>query len=290
MPHVSALHRLPSLALAFTLLAVAPAAAQEPAAPPAAPAPPPFTVLLTNDDGFEAPGLQALVKAFAGIGEVYVSAPGVNQSGAGHSVTLADAVVVTDRTLDAVAKAVSVDGSPATAARVGLERIVPRVPDLVVSGINRGENLGMSVYLSGTLGAAREAAFAGVPAIAVSIMGNRPETYAAAATATRALVDDLRARQLLKAGLFVNVNVPAGPVKGTKLARLSLRASRVEHQCSPPMRERVACFPVFRQTLKDEPGTDIGEFYQGFITVTPMALDVTDTAAMAAITFVEAAK
>ena len=180
------------------------------------------------------------------------------------------------------AHVVSVDGSPATAARVGLERTVPRVPDLVVSGINRGENLGMSVYLSGTLGAAREAAFAGVPAIAVSIMGNRPETYAAAATATRALVDDLRARQLLKAGLFVNVNVPAGPVKGTKLAPLSLRASRVEHQCSPPMRERVACFPVFRQTLKDEPGTDIGEFYQGFITVTPMALLMTSLAAPAA--------
>lgn len=287
-------HDVPTLARPFALaiplaLLALPALAQVPAqTEPAQPAaPPPFTILLTNDDGFEAPGLQALVKAFAGSGEIYVSAPAVNQSGAGHSITLADAIVLAERPIEGVARAVSVEGSPATAARVGLERYVPRPPDLVISGINRGENLGMSVYLSGTLGAAREAAFAGLPAIAVSIMGNRPETYEAAAAATRKLVDGLREKQLLKPGLFLNVNVPAGQVKGTKLTRLSVRASRVEHECSPPLRQRIACFPQFRQTLTDEAGTDIGEFYQGYVTVTPMVLDATDAAAMDGLRFAE---
>jgi 5'-nucleotidase len=289
LPHVAALRPVPLSLLLAALLVSSPVAGQDP--PPATTgAPTPFTILITNDDGFDAPGLQALVKAFAGAGEIYVSAPVANQSGAGHSVTLADAVVVADRTLEGVVRAVAVDGSPATAARVGLERTVPRTPNLVISGINRGENLGMSVYLSGTLGAAREAAFAGVAAIAVSIMGNRPETYEAAAAAARELVDDLRARQLIKPGLFLNVNVPAGATKGTKVTRLSLRASKVEHECSPTMRQRVACFPAFRQTLKDEAGTDIGEFYQGYVTVTPMTLDATDAAAMASMRFVEGVK
>lgn len=288
MLQVPAFRSTLTLAFAFALLLPLPATAQATATP--ADAPRPFTILLTNDDGFDAPGLQALVKAFAGAGELYVSAPAQNQSGAGHSVTLADAVVVQERPLEGVVRAIAVEGSPATAARMGLEKYLPRTPDLVISGINRGENLGTSVYLSGTLGAAREAAFAGVPAIAVSIMGNRQETYETAAAATRALVEGLRAKQLVVPGLFLNVNVPAGAPKGTKLTRLSLRASKVEHECSPPMRQRVACFPAFRQTLKDEAGTDIAEFYQGYVTVTPMTIDVTDAAAIDGLRFVEGTK
>lgn len=274
-------------ALVLALLTPLPATAQPPPAPATAA---PFTVLITNDDGFDAPGLLALVQAFAGLGEIYVAAPAQNKSGAGHSITLADPVVVQERPLEGAVRAVAIEGSPATAARIGLERVVPRPPDLVISGINRGENLGTSVYLSGTLGAAREAAFARVPAIAVSMAGNRPETYAAAAAATRSIADALRARGALVAGLFLNVNVPAGPVKGTRVTRLSLRASRVDHECSSPLRQRVACFGAFRQTLEDAPGTDIGEFYQGYVTVTPMTLDVTDTAALSGLGFVEARK
>lgn len=255
---------------------------------PAPAAPRPFSILITNDDGFEAPGLQALVKALAGLGDLYVAAPSQNQSGAGHSVTLSTAVVVHERPLEGVVRAVAVDGAPATAARVGLEKYLPTPPDLVISGVNRGENLGMSVYLSGTLGAAREAVFAGVPAIAVSMMGNRPETYESAAAVTRSLVESLRAKDLVRPGLFLNVNVPAGAVKGTRVTRLSVRASRVEHECSPPMRQRVACFPAFRQLMKDEAGTDIAAFYDGYVSVTPMTLDVTDTSAAEALREVEA--
>ena len=287
MPHVPAPRLAVLLTLALASGAAASARAQEAPASAQAAAQPPFMILLTDDDGFDAPGLQALVKAFAGTAELYVSAPAQNQSGVGHGVTLSDAVVVQERKLDGVTRALAVGGTPATAARMGLERGVPRPPDLVISGINRGENLGTSVYLSGTLGAAREAVFAGVPAIAVSIMGNRPETYESAAAVTRALVDDLRARQMLKPGLFVNVNVPMGTPKGTRLTRLSVRASRVDHECSTPMHERVACLPTFRQTLKDEAGTDIGEFYQGYVTVTPMMLDLTDTGAMTRLKFLE---
>lgn len=265
---------LPRLRLALLLTTVA-------AAPLLAQPAPRLTILFTNDDGFDAAGLQALVKAFAGHGELYVAAPATNQTAKGHALNLADAVVVRRRTAEGVEAAYAIDATPATSALLGLGTYAPRRPDLVISGINRGENLGVSVYLSGTLGAARQAVFNGIPAIAVSMFGDDPADYAKAAAFVRQLVDDLRTRGFLAPGLFLNVNVPAGTPSGVAITRLSVRPSAPRFECTPPVGDRSACFPIrYEQVTSDEPGTDVGEFYKGFITITPMTLDVTDANAM----------
>lgn len=246
-----------------------------------------FAILFTNDDGYDAPGLQALVKAFQGYGELYISAPAQSQSGKGHSITIVETIVVRQRTTEGVALGLAVEATPATSVRVGLEKYLPRRPDLVISGINRGENLGTAVYLSGTLGAAREAVFSGIPAIAVSMQGNRAEDYAATAAYVRKLTEELRARGMLTPGFFLNVNAPAGTPRGVAVTRLSTRPSQQLYECTPPVRERSACFSGYEQVKTDAAGTDVAEFFNGYITLTPMTLDVTDTARLEALRTLE---
>jgi 5'-nucleotidase len=246
-----------------------------------------FTILFSNDDGYDAPGLQALIQAFKGYGDLYVAAPARNQSGKGHSITIADAIVVQRRGTEGVTLALAIEATPATSVRVALEKFVPR-PDLVISGINRGENLGTAVYLSGTLGAAREAAFSRIPAIAVSMRGYASADYAATAAFVRRLVEALRAQGAIAPGFFLNVNAPAGSAKGVKVARLSVRESRQLYDCTPPSAaNRSACFSDYEQVTKDEPGTDVSEFFQGYITLTPMTLDVTDVKTLDALRALE---
>jgi 5'-nucleotidase len=246
-----------------------------------------FAILFTNDDGYDAPGLQVLVKAFQGYGELYISAPAQNQSGKGHSITIVETIVVRQRATEGVALGLAVEATPATSVRVGLEKYVPRRPDLVISGINRGENLGTAVYLSGTLGAAREAVFSGIPAIAVSMQGNREEDYAATAAYVRKLTEELRARGMLTPGFFLNVNAPAGTPRGVAVTRLSTRPSQQLYDCTLPVRERSACFSGYEQVKTDAPGTDVAEFFNGYITLTPMTLDVTDAARLEALRTLE---
>jgi 5'-nucleotidase len=239
-----------------------------------------FTLLLGNDDGFDAPGLQALIAAFAGTADLYVSAPAENQSGKGHSIAIGEPLVVRERKVQNVSRAYSVESTPVMALRLGLEKVVPRRPDLVISGINRGENIGTSVYPSGTVGAAREAVISGIPAMAVSIAGNRSEDYAATAAFTKRLVDDLRSRQMLKPGFFLNVNAPSAASRGAKVVRLSVKGRSWRIDCTTFVRDRAACFSESQRATADEPGTDVQAFSEGYITITPMTLDGTDVKAM----------
>ena len=255
------------LPLVFLLL-ILPVAAQRPAAAQ-------FTILLSNDDGYDAPGLRALVEALRPVGEIIVAAPAFEQSGIGHALTLRAPVLVSERKQPNGVTWYSIEGPPATCVRLAVESLLPRRPDVVISGINRGDNLGITVYHSGTLGAAREAAIVNLPAIGVSIRGDDAETYAAAASYIRNLVEQLRARQALRPGLFLNVNVPAGTRRGVRLTRLSVkpRYDRFERRVSPT--GRLYVWPSFDQLEDDAEGTDVWAFVRGFITVTPMTLDVT---------------
>jgi 5'-nucleotidase len=234
-----------------------------------------ITILLSNDDGYDAPGIKALVEALRPLGEIIVAAPAVEQSGVGHGLTLRAPIMVNERKQPRGPSWYAIEGPPATCVRVALEVLLPRRPDVVISGINRGDNLGTTVYHSGTLGAAREAALVGVPAIAVSIRGEDEKDYAAAAAFTRQLVELLRTKQLLKQGLFLNLNVPAGERKGIRLTRLSMipRPETFERRVSP--RDRLYFWPVWEQLKDDAEGTDVWAFVRGYITVTPMVLDVT---------------
>jgi len=238
-----------------------------------------FAILLSNDDGYDAPGLKALIEALRPVGEILVAAPAAEQSGVGHGLTLRAPIMVNERKQPSGATWYAIEGPPATCVRLALESLLTRRPEVVISGINRGDNLGTTVYHSGTLGAAREAALVAVPAIAVSIRGDDAQDYAAAAAYIRQLVEQLRAKQLLKPGFFLNVNVPAGERKGVRLTRLSMtpRREAFERRVSP--RGRLYFWPVWEQLKDDAEGTDVWAFVRGYITLTPMTLDVTATPA-----------
>lgn len=248
----------------------------------AAQAAPAFTILLSNDDGFDAPGLKALAEGLRPLGEIYVAAPATDQSGKGHSIiTTREPIFVQERKQPNGATWWAIEGPPATCVRVAVESLLPQKPDLVVSGINRGDNLGIySNYLSGTLGAAREAAIVGIPAIAVSMGGNSDADYAATAAYVRELVTELRAQQMLKPGFFLNVNRPAGEVKGVRIARLSMKPSQEDYERRTSPRGRLYFWSRFRPPDDTEEGTDTAGFRRGYTTLTPMVLDVTDRAGM----------
>lgn len=259
---------------------VIPAAAQQAAAPPASS----FTILLTNDDGYDAPGLKALIEAFRTAGDLYVSAPAVEQSGKGHSIiTTREPIFVSERKQPSGVTWYAIDGPPATSVRLAIDALLPRRPDIVISGINRGDNLGIaSVYLSGTVGAAREAALAGIPAIAVSMAGNKDEDYAATAAYMRKLVEQLREGNLLLPGFFLNVNAPGGEHKGVLLTRLSRIPGKEKFERRESPGRRIYFWSAYRPPEKGdthEEGTDTWAFLHGYISVTPMVLDATDTKA-----------
>lgn len=236
----------------------------------------PFTILLSNDDGYGAPGLVAMAEAFRSLGEVYVAAPATNQSGKGHSiVTSYDPIFISERRQPNGMTWYALEATPATSVRVAIEALLPRKPDVVISGVNPGDNVGVSVFLSGTVGAAREAAMVGIPSIAVSMEGSSAEGFAAAAAYARQLVEQLRAKGMLKPGLFLNVNHPANP-KGTLVVRQSTAPSRdsFERRVSP--RGRIYFWSKYQPYGSEEAGeegTDIWAFTRGFVALTPMVLD-----------------
>lgn len=276
-------HRVLLILLLFCF-AVPSAAQQTAAAPAAAPANGSFTILLSNDDGYDAPGLRALIEAFRTAGDIYVSAPAENQSGKGHSIiTMREPIFVSERKQPNGITWYAVEGPPATCVRLAIDALLPRRPDIVISGINRGDNLGIaSVYLSGTVGAAQEAALVGIPAIAVSMEGNKDEDYASTAAYVRQLVEQLRKEQLLKTGFFLNVNAPSGEPKGVLLTRLSRKPGKEKFERRESPGRRVYYWSAYRPPEKgdtDEQGTDIWAFLHGYISLTPMMLDVTDTKA-----------
>ena len=165
-------------------------------------------ILLTNDDGIDAPGLAALRRAAAGLGRARVAAPSLEVSGCGHSATTARDLLVERRSDDAFA----IDGTPADCVRVALHDAEKPV-DWVLAGINRGSNLGVDVYYSGTVAAVREAALHGVRGIALSQYHNRPladRDWRRAAEWAAPLLDRLTAKPL-EAGSFWNVNLPSEP-------------------------------------------------------------------------------
>jgi 5'-nucleotidase len=242
-----------------------------------------FTILLSNDDGFEAPGLKALTVALQPLGEIIVAAPATEQSGIGHALILRAPVMVNEKKQPNGVTWYAIEGPPATCVRLAVESLLPHRPNLVISGINRGDNLGTTVYHAGTLGATREAALVGLPALAVSLRGDDEKDYAAAAAFVRRLAEQLRAQQLLKPGFFLNMNFPGGEWKGVRVARLSMtpRPEAFERRISP--RGRIYFWPVWEQLKDDAEGTDVWALVRGYVTLTPMALDVTARESMEAL-------
>jgi 5'-nucleotidase len=245
-------------------------------------------ILITNDDGYQAPALLALAQALSRVGRVTAFAPDHNWSAAGHTKTMHKPLRITESTLPDGTPLYITTGTPSDCVGLALLGIVPERPDLVVSGINQGPNLGHDITYSGTLAAAMEAAVFGLPAIAASQddrqgWAGNPD-FAAQVVA-------MLARQVLAHGLppgcFLNVNFPALPpeqVRGIQITRLGRRIYRdvLIKRLDPKGRPY---YWIGGDPPDGEPdeGTDIGALARGYISLTPLNLDMTDHAQLHAL-------
>jgi 5'-nucleotidase len=241
----------------------------------------PLRILISNDDGIDAPGLAALCDQLARIATVTIAAPSQNTSGTSHSMTFSDPIMVTETEKGGV-KRYSIEATPATCVRLALESLLEAKPDLVVTGINRGSNLGMVTFYSATVGAAREAATKGIPAVAVSLQRGPIMDYAAAAAFVVELVSELN-RRPLDPGLLLNVNIPSLPkdqIKGTLVVPQDLRPALQFYERRVNPRGQVYFWNTYQELDAGPEKTDVWAVRNGYIAVTPFRVDQTDPAKM----------
>ena len=231
-------------------------------------------VVLTNDDGIHAPGLAALEKALAELGDVYVVAPEREQSACGHALTLHRPL----RALKMGERRFAVNGTPSDCANMAVLGFLPETPVLIVSGINHGANLGDDVTYSGTVSAAMEGTILGVPSVAVSLVDGGDFEVAgrvARLIAMRVLVGGLPGNTLL------NVNVPPQPPRGIRMTRLGHRVykEKIVEQADPRGRSHY-WIGGGDARWDDLDGTDMGAVHDGYISLTPLHLDLTNHRAL----------
>ncbi len=238
-------------------------------------------ILISNDDGILAPGLAALRAAVADLGDVTVVAPDGPQSAAGHSITLARPLSVQHVEVagERPFAGTSVDGRPADCVRLAIRNLMEQPPDLVLSGINEGSNVGINVFYSGTVAAAAEAAMFGIPAIAFSAAMIGGVDFAAASKLCRAVLDDLLGQGLTR-GDLINVNIPRladGRAKGVRVVRQSTAGIEDVYSPIPDSQGR----QLYRLGEKYEfsapqRDTDVVTLSEGYITITPLHVDMTN--------------
>lgn len=231
-------------------------------------------ILVSNDDGVMAPGIAVLAKELASIAEVEVIAPDRNRSGASNSLTLTRPLRV--RQMDN--GYYSVEGTPTDCVHLGLTGFLNPVADMVVSGINDGANLGDDILYSGTVAAAMEGRYLGLPAIAVSMVGDSIQHYQTAARVASQLVNKLRHNKL-PAQTILNVNVPNLPweeIKGIQVTRLGTRhgAEPIVKEFDPRGRPIYWVGPPGLEADAG-PGTDFYAIAQQCVSITPLHLDMT---------------
>jgi len=231
-------------------------------------------ILVTNDDGIHAPGLKALEKALIQLGEVTVAAPDREMSATSQSISLHTPLRI--HAYDDHHYAVA--GTPADAVIIALHHLMKEKPDLVVSGINPGGNLGENVVYSGTVAAAMEATLHGVPAIAISLASRKRKDFSAAG----AFAAQLAAKVLeegLPAGVMLNVNVPRDEVRGVRITRQSQKISQnvVIEQEDPRGRPYYWLDETSDLGLV-EPDSDYAAILAREVSITPLQVDRTDYA------------
>ena len=234
-------------------------------------------IVVTNDDGIHAPGLRALVGALQTIATVTIIAPSREQSATAQSITLRQPIFC-----DQIAeREYSIEGTPADAMILAFHTILTEPPDLVISGINRGGNLGENIYYSGTIGAAMEAAVNHAPAIAVSVAYRGLHfDFAAAAKFTCALVPVVLSEGL-PAGVLLNVNVPQPWNGAVKFTRQSSKITRnVLRPGTDPRGRRYYWLDEQQVVQEIDPDTDHAAIRDGAISVTPLVLDHTDVSSL----------
>lgn len=235
-------------------------------------------ILITNDDGYHSEGIEALEAAMREVGDVYVVAPASEMSGASHSLTLSRPLRI--RQIDE--RHWTVDGTPTDCVTLALNRILPADlhPDICVSGINHGANLGDDASYSGTVAGALEATILGVPGVAFSLVTNRSHDF----TESAKVAADIT-RKALAEGLppftLINVNVPKGVPKGIRVTKQGFKDARpVISEHIDPRGKPYYWIGEVREGFRPEGGTDFEAIDEGYVSVTPMRADMTHYAVM----------
>lgn len=253
-------------------------------------------ILLTNDDGIEAPGIIALHEALAGLGEITTIAPRFVQSASGHGITFNEPLMTQELRITDEFGGIAVEGRPADCVKLALRAIWPERfgpdsrPDLTISGMNLGANVGINIIYSGTVAAAVESAFLGVPAIAVSLhLGDRTRThYRRAAAIARAVIDEVL-QHTIDPHSVININVPRtesedAPMPPIKVVEMNAAAGidGYERRVSP--NGAIYYWPSGSgmEFAHTSPGTDVEALMQRYVTVTPINYVLTDHARMQA--------
>ncbi len=244
--------------------------------------------MITNDDGVNSSGIMATKKAVEGLGDIRVVAPATQQSGIGHALTLFEPIRVTATSLPDGSEAYSVSGTPTDALIIGVFELEDEKPDLVISGINIGENLGKSeLTTSGTIGAAMEAAVHGIPSIAVSLQVNRGDIkfhdghvdvdFSAAQRIIRRVAEHILEKGLPEGVDFVNLNIPSHVESDeVVLTRLGERMYNIHIKKRLDPRGRPYYWLDGDSVEDDVPGTDVHTLkVEKKATLTPLSLDCT---------------
>ena len=243
-------------------------------------------ILLTNDDGIYSKGIEILAEHLRRIAQVSVVAPDHERSAAGHAITLWDPLRVTAVDRNGAFFGYAVDGTPADCVKIAVQRLLKKKPDLVVSGINLGPNTGTNVIYSGTVSAALEGAVLGIPSMAVSLATFRRPRFAVAARVAQTICLKLSALRL-PPQVVLNVNVPNRPrsrLKGIRVTRQS-RARWLESFDRRIDPRGVAYYWLRggRRQPNPEPDSDERAVRHGYVSVTPMSIDLTSHAHLDAL-------
>lgn len=232
-------------------------------------------ILLSNDDGYLAPGLRALAHALEPVAELEVVAPDRDRSGASNSLTLENPL----RASRAENGFIRVEGTPTDCVHLAITGLLEKEPDMVISGINSGPNMGDDVLYSGTVAAATEGRFLGFPSIAISMAAHQPRHYRTGARVALDLVERLQRMPVSADQLILNVNVPDLPweaLKGYRITRLGHR-----HKAEPVVRsEDPRGRPIYwvgaaGPEADAGEGTDFFAVRQGYVSITPLQVDLT---------------
>ncbi len=232
-----------------------------------------MNIVLTNDDGASARGLAEFAQALAALGDVTTIVPERHRSGVGHSMSISDPLQVTRHDNGMYLAS----GFPADCVKFALCKILDSLPNLVVSGINKGENTGVSVFYSGTVGGAREGALNGITSFAVSVGEGHdsasPQIIEIAMNVIRTTLN-----MDLPSGSLLNVNIPSEKHRGIRVARQGLGPFKEELIPFKDPRNREYFWFAGEQDTTGEKDTDVVLFREGYITVTPLKCDETDEA------------
>jgi len=237
-------------------------------------------ILLTNDDGIYAPGLESLERELRRLGHVTVVSPATEQSGVGHSITFLSPLVCKQVYDGERLRGWAVEGSPADCVKIGILKFCPQRPDLVVSGMNGGLNAGINVLYSGTVAAAIEGAFFGITSVAVSLEFNEHAQYDKAAGIARQVIEQILAQKSQEPQLY-NLNIPTAALQGPAELRVVPMSivrygERFIERTDPRGRTYywAAPDPVPRPAVEWE--TDLSALERGCVTLTPLQYNMTD--------------